>query len=641
MASSVHSTVSGNTAKPFSTQINVISSGTKKSINENIKEAIVARLGSSSRKKIPYEGTCEWLGKIRQFQSWVRDEPGSRGLLWVCGGPGKGKTHLATHFVTRLRTGSVMTELGGALLTSALGNDCIVLSYFCDSSNVVHSTELAVVLGLLNQLLELKDSEEFYQIISPKFSGRGQDLFSGPFIQDLWDCLEQIIRVIVPKRQIYIVLDGLDECDRPSQARLSSQMRSICHEGRQDEKNPVRVVIFSRPLGPSLPPMDPTIDLNVVENRQGTNADISIFVEKNCRLQRDKDRFCKLLTDRSEGTFLWVALAISLLDETSVQQKIVDEDPAFLDKLLPVGLPGMYDRILFNIADSLHGKTHYQDMMKIFRCLTVSQRPLTREEIGILTEMNEYIVNEALSAFGHILSTTGGVSDEEAIELIHLSLRQYLFLGSSRLILERLCWSVWPFLSSASFLLRRGLSQSWALDYVVFATVCFHCQGLLRRHSTLGFGVLSLMIFQLVFQRHRSSFLIDLSGRTLGRLMTKLLMVMFCVKQEETHSYLFERCIAVMSDEKKGLKRHIHDAESPAHLQNQLEIRNRWRRVQYPSRHWVAHLKEIEAKSSAIDKLETFLKQHFLHWLEAMAHLGVVSGALGDLDIIRDIARVR
>ncbi|CAG7930438.1 unnamed protein product [Penicillium olsonii] len=640
MASSVHSTVSGNTAKPFSTQINVISSA-KKSINENIKEAIVARLGSSSRKKIPYEGTCEWLGKIRQFQSWVRDEPGSRGLLWVCGGPGKGKTHLATHFVTRLRTGSVVTELGGALSTSVLGNDCIVLSYFCDSSNVVHSTELAVVLGLLNQLLELKDSEEFYQIISPKFSGRGQDLFSGPFIQDLWDCLEQIIRVIVPKRQIYIVLDGLDECDRPSQARLSSQMRSICHEGRQDEKNPVRVVIFSRPLGPSLPPMDPTIDLNVVENRQGTNADISIFVEKNCRLQRDKDRFCKLLTDRSEGTFLWVALAISLLDETSVQQKIVDEDPAFLDKLLPVGLPGMYDRILFNIADSLHGKTHYQDMMKIFRCLTVSQRPLTREEIGILTEMNEYIVNEALSAFGHILSTTGGVSDEEAIELIHLSLRQYLFLGSSRLILERLCWSVWPFLSSASFLLRRGLSQSWALDYVVFATVCFHCQGLLRRHSTLGFGVLSLMIFQLVFQRHRSSFLIDLSGRTLGRLMTKLLMVMFCVKQEETHSYLFERCIAVMSDEKKGLKRHIHDAESPAHLQNQLEIRNRWRRVQYPSRHWVAHLKEIEAKSSAIDKLETFLKQHFLHWLEAMAHLGVVSGALGDLDIIRDIARVR
>ena len=117
------------------------------------------------------------------------------------------------------------------------------------------------------------------------------------------------------------------------------------------------------------------------------------------------------------------------------------------------------------------------------------------------------------------------------------------------------------------------------------------------------------------------------------------LMVMFHVKKEDTHLYLFERCIAVMSDEKDGLKRDIQEAESP-HLQKQLEVKERWRRVQYPSRHWVAHLKESGAKSSAMDKVYIFLQQHFLHWLEALAHLGVVSGAARDLDTIERIAPV-
>lgn len=299
----------------------------------------------------------------------------------------------------------------------------------------------------------------------------------------------------------------------------------------------------------------------------------------------------------------------------------------------------MYNRMLFNIIERVHGKSHFQDMIKIFRCLTVSQRPLTRKEVAILTETNDSIVDGALSALERILSMTGG-SDGEAVELIHLSLREYLVQRSSRLLPEEVCWSVWPFLSSALGLLRIHRVQLWLFDYAVLATICFHFQGLLRQHSTLGFSLFLLALLRLAFPRLRSSFMIALFGKGLEQLINRLLMVIFCVREEQTHLYLFERCLAVMSDPETGLKRDIRDNECPGHLQNQLKIQERWLQVQYPSRHWIAHLERSKTKSCAIDKTDVFLKEHFLHWLEALAYLGVVSAAVGELDIIKRIVQV-
>ena len=608
-----------------------------KTTNEKIKEAIGARLGSSPRKKNVHLGTCEWLGTIQNFRDWITDKSRSRGLLWFCGGPGKGKSHISTYLVARLENGSINTEVGDALSTSKLGDNRLVLSYFCDAGDVLHSTELAVVLGLLNQLLESNDSEELYSVISPKFSGRGQNLFSSPFIQDLWDCLEQMIRVASRSHQVYLVLDGLDECDSSSQSKLSEQMRKICNDHRQNENSAVKVVIFSRPLDLSHQ-ADLAVDLHAPESLEQTKKDIRMIVEGSCRLIQDKEIFCDVLTKRANGTFLWVALALSLLKDISVQQKVVCENSAFLDELLPIGLDAMYNRMLFNIIEHLHRNSHRHDMMRVFRCITFSQRPLTIEEVRVLTDCDSPFVADVISVFSHVLSMTGG-SDGGTIELVHMSLREYLTKRSANTIPEEICWFLWPFSSSMLDLLRVNRFQLWFLDYAVFATVCFHFQGVLRQQSTIGFGIFSLTLCHVAFQRFRSSLLIDLTGRALGRLMVISLMVMFHVKKEDTHLYLFERCIAVMSDEKDGLKRDIQEAESP-HLQKQLEVKERWRRVQYPSRHWVAHLKESGAKSSAMDKVYIFLQQHFLHWLEALAHLGVVSGAARDLDTIERIAPV-
>ena len=564
--------------------------------------------------------TCKWLRKIQTFQYWINDNPKNRGLLWICGGPGKGKTHLSTSLVTQLE------------------NTHMVLRYFCDTTNIQRSTELAVVLGLLNEVLGWDSPEELYKVIAGKFSGIGQDLFSDAYTTDLWDCLEKMIRKRAQNHPVYLVLDGLDECDSSSQRRLTNQLRKICYQNRQEEKNPVKVVIFSRPLNLHHQE-DLMIDLHEDEILKWTEEDIRTILKDVCLLKQGKEEFCDILTKRANGTFLWVALALSSLGDRSTQQNIVDGDSASLDEF-PVGLDAMYRRMLFNILERLHGKSHFKGKMEIFRCLTVSLHPLTKEEVGAITSLDGAIVDDALQAFQHILSIAGEGSADGEIKLVHLSLREFIIHNSSSLMAEEKCWSVWPRLYSAARWLREHRFRLWLVDYAVLATVSIYFQGFLYQRPALTFGLSSLIMLHFVSQKQRSSLLIGQFHKALERCINEIIMIIFCVREQQVHRFMFRRCIALMNDKTKGLKRDICDAEYPRHFRNGVAIEERCRRVRYPSRYWIRHLERSEPKSCEIDKAYVFLGEHFLHWLEAMGIFDVISEAAGELEIIKGIIQV-
>lgn len=86
-----------------------------------------------------------------------------------------------------------------------------MLKYHCDTRNVRFSTELAVVLGLLSQMLELENGDDLCKVILNKSPGRKSDLFSQPNVGLLWQCLDNMIRNIIASYDPYIVLDGLDD----------------------------------------------------------------------------------------------------------------------------------------------------------------------------------------------------------------------------------------------------------------------------------------------------------------------------------------------------------------------------------------------------------------------------------------------
>ena len=117
---------------------------------------------------------------------------------------------------------------------------------------------------------------------------------------------------------------------------------------------------------------------------------------------------------------------------------------------------------------------------------------------------------------------------------------------------------------------------------------------------------------------------------------------------EKTHPFSIDRarmnrtiglhCIRVMQRENGGLKRSICSLSSFGTLRTEigpLAVQaNLPTELQYACRYWASHLQQGHVKLEDQDQIHQFLKKHFLHWLEAMGVIGVVTEAIGIVNTI-------
>ncbi|KAJ5390254.1 uncharacterized protein N7496_001322 [Penicillium cataractarum] len=59
--------------------------------------------------------------------------------------------------------------------------------------------------------------------------------------------------------------------------------------------------------------------------------------------------------------------------------------------------------------------------------------------------------------------------------------------------------------------------------------------------------------------------------------------------------------------------------------------------LKYSCRYWIHHLEQSQDLSSEIQDVLLFLQKHFLHWLEAMSLLGLISDVVGMLDLLHTV----
>lgn len=62
--------------------------------------------------------------------------------------------------------------------------------------------------------------------------------------------------------------------------------------------------------------------------------------------------------------------------------------------------------------------------------------------------------------------------------------------------------------------------------------------------------------------------------------------------------------------------------------------------LQYSCRYWIHHLKQSQALSSEIEDAQLFLQKHFLHWVEAMSLLGLISEVVGMISLLHEVITV-
>ncbi|OBT52075.1 hypothetical protein VE04_08013 [Pseudogymnoascus sp. 24MN13] len=378
------------------------------------------------------EGTCEWVLINSQFTEWLNADKSQ--LLRLTGGPGIGKTMIATFLVDELKERAQYSE-----------SDLFAF-FLCDNKDERQRTATAVLRSLLVQLLRQRPS--FFSYMQPEYEKYGEDKFKGVFCIDfgaLWMVFEAILRDPA-ERWITIIIDALDECEEESKSNLVKVLHDFFDPNSRNNKaksnkgksntlvQTVKIIIAHRP--------EPSIEKGFLHGTQPLkvdtgliNRDLSKFIREKTEKLRDDfdldsekaDQIRDVLERKAEGTFLWVSLVLGEMDERDTQGNIT----GLLDKL-PSGLPETYERILRKIK-----LAHGNDASFILRIIFIARRPLKVDELAIICLLGLGTYDKTtlptiqdLNEWRHEYRCCGAFlkvdEENETIHLVHQSAKDFL-----------------------------------------------------------------------------------------------------------------------------------------------------------------------------------------------------------------------
>lgn len=108
----------------------------------------------------------------------------------------------------------------------------------------------------------------------------------------------------------------------------------------------------------------------------------------------------------------------------------------------------------------------------------------------------------------------------------------------------------------------------------------------------------------------------------------------FWVDEKAMHHKLAIQCLATCQNLQKNICGLASDGTQRTEISRQAIDDGLPPELQYACRYWVHHLTQCADPESVMCEAFLFLEKHFLHWVEAMSLLGLVSGVVGMLDVL-------
>ncbi|KAL2146102.1 hypothetical protein VTI28DRAFT_5195 [Corynascus sepedonium] len=358
-----------------------------------------------------------WIFDNPEFQRW-RDCLGSS-LLWIKGGPGKGKTMLLC---------GIIDELEQSIVAS--GQNHNLAYFFCQATDLRIRSATSVLRGLIYLLVRQQPS--LLSHLRKKYDDAGETLFEDV---NTWVVLSDIFQKMLGDQDLkptYLIIDPLDECvdDLPKLldviVRISPKRVKWLLSSRNEPHIERKLKCDKKQT---------RLNLELKENAEQVSRAIDAFVDKKLSklelLQKDtllRNQVREILHEKANGTFLWVALVIQELDKEEVESWHVSQ----IMKELPPDLDGMYDRMLNNI------RRHERDLEFCWRILstaTVAYRPLYLVEAGALSGLPEEVL-KSVENVKSIAAKCGSflTIQDDQLYLIHQSIKEYLSKRASNLL---------------------------------------------------------------------------------------------------------------------------------------------------------------------------------------------------------------
>lgn len=347
------------------------------------------------------QGTCEWIKENEQFQSWLR---GEHRLLWIRGGPGKGKTMISVFLSQELDSNEHQS----------------VVYYFCSGQDEKRRTAAAVLRGLIWQIT-VQHPESINCLLSFfEPSERGFATIASE--ETLWHLFNTLCRNISPKR-LCCLIDGLDECEDDSVYWLSGKLADLNYDS---DGCSLSVMVLSRDVsaleGSYCVKLDPDYNTQV-------NADVHTFVRS--RIQRMSSRLqfteafeeyvIRVLMEKSKSTFLWVGFVVDDLSKKGTCTQI-----AKALQSLPRGLPAYYASMLERIEPNSR-----EIAARLLTWTAMAFKKLSLKALADVLDCQpsvgitlENVALDEIAICGPMIS-----ADKDGAIFVHQSAKEYLLRG--------------------------------------------------------------------------------------------------------------------------------------------------------------------------------------------------------------------
>ncbi|KAB8070013.1 WD40-repeat-containing domain protein [Aspergillus leporis] len=317
-------------------------------------------------------------------------------------------------------------------LARARDESIVVIYFFCQNADYELNTPEAILKGLIlqlvNQQTELKESlRRRWDTVQECFS---ENVTSW---QSLWNILFEMLAQCKYSR-VYMVVDALDECQDEGMADF---LKSIVRKGL-DHPAKIKWMLTSRPwdgaervLLAGHDQVQVSLDGEVHSQSvsEAVKAYITYKVEELSRQHRYgatlKSEIETELTERSEGTFLWVSLVCKALES------VCRDEALSTVQNLPPGLHPFYEQVLNQLNEG--ERAEVQKCMRLLKAMMTVYRPLKVEEVpSVIGLTNE---EDTIRALVDCCASFIRLRDDN-IEFVHQSARDYLAGESGLSILD-------------------------------------------------------------------------------------------------------------------------------------------------------------------------------------------------------------
>ncbi|THY50486.1 hypothetical protein D6C99_04777, partial [Aureobasidium pullulans] len=363
--------------------------------------------------KTKHQGTGDWLLQTEEFSYWEKATTSQ--LLWCHGKPGAGKSVLASHVINHLQKNQTANQTG------------LCFAYFSFTDPTFHGA-VPLTLALLKQLCQQQRS------VPDMLSKAKQEAREPASVSSV----ETFVEVARSFQQIFVVIDGLDECPEEQRPAIldfvtdASGVTSSCTKFFVSSRREgdihsyfsfLRKPVIELEAGLITPDIIKFVREEVVRRR----TVFELHIQEETLLE---EVIQKLIED-SNGMFLWVRLQLDQLCRAS--RKGTDYYVKDALSHLPQGLTKIYARIFDGIAAQSLGDREIA--MECFRWVLYAKESIYGDfllpALALLgsssatlqeLESKKLVPAYVSEACGNLLS----IDEWSEVKLIHFSVDEFL-----------------------------------------------------------------------------------------------------------------------------------------------------------------------------------------------------------------------